>query len=88
MYVCLVGDSALLGYANHGEVSLAKKMATLDDANRLLEDLRSKSFGAAERDQAEVQAFAEKNGGGPDKLMVTTCVLLARSIPVSVLTDI
>jgi oligopeptidase A len=58
----------LLSYANHGEVSLATKMATLEDANGLLEDLRNRSFGAAERDQKEVQAYADRNGFAGGKL--------------------
>jgi len=60
--------ASLLGYANHGEVSLAEKMATLDDANSFLEDLRARSFSAAERDQEEVQALADQHGDNVGKL--------------------
>lgn len=37
----------LLGFENHAEVSLATKMATLDKAKGLLEELRAASWDAA-----------------------------------------
>lgn len=48
----------LLGFKSFAEVSLAKKMATLDGAVALMEDLRQKSFGPAEAEQKELEAFA------------------------------
>ena len=50
--------AALLGFECHAEVSLAKKMATLEGANNLLEDLRSKSFDKAAAEHAELEEFA------------------------------
>ena len=52
--------AALLGRASHAEVSLASKMATLEEANALLEDLRVKSIGAARKEHAELETFAGK----------------------------
>jgi len=51
-------QAGLLGRTSHAEVSLASKMATLEEANALLEDLRLKSFGAARKEHAELEAFA------------------------------
>jgi Zn-dependent oligopeptidase len=39
-------------------VSLAKKMASLEGANALLDDLKSKSFDKAAAEHAELEAFA------------------------------
>ena len=50
--------AALLGRASHAEVSLASKMATLGEANALLEDLRAKSIGPAREEHAALEAFA------------------------------
>ena len=54
--------AALLGYDNHAEVSLATKMATLDRAQSLLEDLRARSWNAATKDLTEVREFATSKG--------------------------
>jgi oligopeptidase A len=54
--------AALLGYDNFAEVSMAKKMATLATAESLLEDIRAKSFPAAERELEEIRAFAAERG--------------------------
>ena len=48
----------LLGFDSHAEVSLAKKMASLDGANALLEDLRAKSYDKAAAEHKELEAFA------------------------------
>ena len=53
-------QAKLLGFESYAEVSLAKKMATLTSANDLLEDLRSRSFDAAKKEHAELEAFAGK----------------------------
>ena len=55
----------LLGYDKFAEVSMAKKMATLDRAEELLEDIRSKARPAAEREMEEICAFA-KEAGAPE----------------------
>merc|ERR1711977_47685 len=52
----------LLGYSCYAEVSLAAKMANLDQAKELLEELRMASYEAAEKDMEEVKAFAKENG--------------------------
>lgn len=52
----------LLGYKCYADVSLAAKMATLDQANQLLEELRMASYDAAKKDMEEVKAFAKENG--------------------------
>merc|ERR1712176_1632770 len=52
----------LLGYSCYAEVSLAAKMANLEQANQLLEELRLASFDAAKQDMEEVKAFAKENG--------------------------
>jgi len=54
--------AALLGYANHAEVSMASKMATLPKAQDLLEELRAASYDTAVKELADVQAFAAKAG--------------------------
>lgn len=48
----------LLGFKCHADVSMAKKMATLDTALALLEDLRTKSYDKAKAEHAELEAFA------------------------------
>lgn len=55
----------LLGYDNFAQVSMAKKMATLERAEELLEDIRSRARPAAERELAEIRAFA-KEAGAPE----------------------
>uniref|UniRef100_A0A7S2SYL4 Oligopeptidase A n=1 Tax=Chloropicon primus TaxID=1764295 RepID=A0A7S2SYL4_9CHLO len=52
----------LLGYSCYADVSLAAKMANLDQAKQLLEELRMASYDAAKADMEEVKAFAKKNG--------------------------
>ncbi|GIL75386.1 hypothetical protein Vretimale_7960 [Volvox reticuliferus] len=52
----------LLGFDSFAELSMASKMATLDKAEELLEELRSASHAAAEKDKEEVQAFANSQG--------------------------
>ena len=48
----------LLGFKCHADVSMAKKMATLDTALALLDDLRTKSYDKAKAEHAELEAFA------------------------------
>lgn len=55
-------QAKLLGFANYAEVSMASKMATLEKAEELLEQLRSASYDAAVRDMEEVKAFAAEQG--------------------------
>ena len=57
--------ASLLGYDTFAEVSMAKKMATLDRAESLLEDIRAKARPAAERELEEIRAFAA-NAGAPE----------------------
>ncbi|KAL4854352.1 putative cytosolic oligopeptidase A [Chlorella vulgaris] len=52
----------LLGFSSFAEVSMASKMATLQTAEDLLEQLRGASFEAAKRDLEDVQAFAAEQG--------------------------
>ncbi len=52
----------LLGFPHHAAVSLASKMATLERARALLEELRAASFASAEADLADVRAFAAAGG--------------------------
>ena len=54
----------LLGFSNYAEYSLATKMANSTDAvNHFLEDLARKSHGQAQRDLAELAAFAKSEFG-------------------------
>jgi len=54
----------MLGYANPAEMSLATKMAPSVDSVKELSDLiLEKALPAAERELAEVTAFARENGG-------------------------
>jgi len=48
----------LLGYPSHAHVSLAEKMASLEGAKGLLEDLRTKCFDRAAAEHAELEKFA------------------------------
>jgi len=53
----------LLGYQTHAEKSLSKKMATsVDEVMQLIEMLRVKAFPAAQKELAELQAFAASRG--------------------------
>ncbi|KAI5081968.1 hypothetical protein GOP47_0001711 [Adiantum capillus-veneris] len=52
----------LLGFLSHAEVSLAVKMATLDKAEELLEDLRSTSWEPALKDLEDLKVFAKEQG--------------------------
>lgn len=52
----------LLGYGTFADVSMAKKMATLDRAESLLEDIRAKARPAAERELEEIRSFAAEQG--------------------------
>mmetsp|Transcript_6693 Transcript_6693/g.16110 ORF Transcript_6693/g.16110 Transcript_6693/m.16110 type:complete len:783 (-) Transcript_6693:176-2524(-) len=54
--------AALLGYSCHAEVSMAKKMATLDEAERLMEELRAASYEPAKAELEEVREFARSKG--------------------------
>jgi oligopeptidase A len=55
--------AALLGYADFAALSLATKMADgVDAVLALLEDLRARSFPAAEQDLAELRDFARQKG--------------------------
>lgn len=55
-------QAKLLGYPNYAEVSMASKMATLEQAEDLLEKLRVASYDAAVRDLNEIKAFAAEQG--------------------------
>jgi len=52
----------LLGYPTYAHLSMASKMATLEKAEALLEELRSASFAAAQKDLQEVTQFAQEQG--------------------------
>ena len=52
----------LLGFPHHAAVSMASKMATLERAEALLEELRAASHAAAVQDLADVRAFAAAAG--------------------------
>lgn len=52
----------LLGFGNHAEVSMAMKMATLEKAEELLEDLRSTSWEPALKDLEDLKVFAKEQG--------------------------
>ncbi|MBK8975956.1 MAG: M3 family metallopeptidase [Planctomycetes bacterium] len=58
----------ILGFADHAAVSLSRKMAgSVEAVHGLLEELRARALPAAERDHAELVAFAAQNGS-PDVL--------------------
>ncbi|MBW2419655.1 MAG: M3 family metallopeptidase [Deltaproteobacteria bacterium] len=58
-------EAQLLGYANFAELSLASKMAPdVAAVERLLEELRGVSYGAAQRDLGDLQAHADE--GDPE----------------------
>ncbi|KAL4179926.1 hypothetical protein AMTRI_Chr13g122590 [Amborella trichopoda] len=52
----------LLGYNNYAEVSMVKKMATVEKAKDLLEKLRSACWNAAVRDMEELKIFCREQG--------------------------
>eukprot|EP00963_Diacronema_lutheri_P011261 scaffold1347_cov350-Pavlova_lutheri.AAC.69 len=52
----------LLGYQNFAEMSMARKMATLQSAERLLGELREASYDAAVKDLEEVKNLAKAKG--------------------------
>ena len=52
----------LLGYNSFAEVSFASKMATLEQAQQLLEQLRVASFDAAVQELEDIKAFAKEHG--------------------------
>uniref|UniRef100_A0A7N1A3X2 oligopeptidase A n=1 Tax=Kalanchoe fedtschenkoi TaxID=63787 RepID=A0A7N1A3X2_KALFE len=52
----------LLGYNNYAEVSLATKMATLEKAEELLEELRVASWKAAVQDMEDLKTFSKSQG--------------------------
>merc|ERR1719353_766434 len=54
--------SKLLGYDNFAEVSMARKMATLEKAGTLMEELRQVSYDAAVQDLKDVKEFAKAQG--------------------------
>ncbi|KAI8465022.1 MAG: hypothetical protein J3K34DRAFT_438374 [Monoraphidium minutum] len=52
----------LLGFESFAHLSMASKMATLENAEQLLEELRSAALPAARRDLEEVRDFAKQQG--------------------------
>jgi oligopeptidase A len=52
----------LLGYETFAHLSMASKMATLEEAEKLLEELRLAARPAAVKDLAEVREFAAQQG--------------------------
>jgi len=52
----------ILGYNCHADVSMAKKMANLEEAERLMEELRTASYEPAKAELVEVQEFAKAQG--------------------------
>lgn len=52
----------ILGFSCHADVSMAKKMATLTEAERLMEELRVASYEPAKQELAEVREFAKSKG--------------------------
>ncbi|XP_031095346.1 probable cytosolic oligopeptidase A [Ipomoea triloba] len=52
----------LLGYNNYAEVSMARKMATVDKAEELLEKLRVASWDPAVQDMEELKDFCKSQG--------------------------
>ncbi|XAR51455.1 Oligopeptidase A [Bertholletia excelsa] len=52
----------LLGYNNYAEVSMATKMATVDKAEELLEQLRAASWNAAVQDMDDLRQFCHTEG--------------------------
>ncbi|XP_047334183.1 probable cytosolic oligopeptidase A [Impatiens glandulifera] len=52
----------ILGYNNYAEVSMATKMATVEKALELLEQLRSASWDAAVKDMEDLKLFCKAQG--------------------------
>lgn len=52
----------LLNYKNYAEVSMATKMATIEKAKELLEELRSASWNAAVQDMDDIKVFSKNQG--------------------------
>lgn len=58
----------ILGFQSFADLAMEKKMADLTTAEALLEELRSASFKAAEKDLEEIKAFAKAQGNESDLL--------------------
>jgi oligopeptidase A len=56
--------AGLLGRRSHAEVSVASKMASVDGARSLLDQLREKSLEPARAEHAALEAFARTEGTG------------------------
>jgi len=56
-------NAELLGYPNHAELSLSKKMATLTAAEKLIEDLRVASYDTGVKELEELTDWAIKEKG-------------------------
>jgi len=54
-------EAELLGFDNYAELSMQRKMATLPEAKKLLEELRAISYPKAQGDLANLQQFAESH---------------------------
>lgn len=54
--------AALLGFDNFAQLSMASKMATLNKAEQLLEELRESAYAAGQKDLKEVTEFAQSQG--------------------------
>ena len=55
--------SQLLGYTNYADYALERRMATNPDGvNKLLDNLYEASFNKANKEKAEVQDYAKRNG--------------------------
>ncbi|KAL6012716.1 hypothetical protein ACLOJK_003205 [Asimina triloba] len=52
----------LLGYNNYAEVSMSKKMATVEKAKDLLENLRTAAWNAAVQDMDDLKRFCRDQG--------------------------
>jgi oligopeptidase A len=62
-------EAALLGFATFAELSLASKMAPdVESVERLLEELRSVAYPAAQRELGELARFAKAREPGLDEL--------------------
>ena len=55
-------QAEILGYSNYAKVSLARKMAdSVEDVEKLLEELRVVSYPAAQKELQELEKFAQTN---------------------------
>ncbi|GAB2263067.1 hypothetical protein Droror1_Dr00004064 [Drosera rotundifolia] len=52
----------LLGYNNYAELSMETKMATVEQAEKLIEDLRVGAWNAAVQDMEDIKKYAESHG--------------------------